>query len=102
LSKSFISNLLDFNIEVIHCYNLVFDLFILKKNIGFYCMLRFLIFQIIFLTIFFFKKLKPIKEFMLKYNSIENKKELSLHSKKESCFARPRLKLLRVRHGRGH
>ena len=36
ITKSFISNLLDFNIEVIYCYNLVFDLKRLSKNIGFF------------------------------------------------------------------
>ena len=81
LSKSFISNLLNFNIEVIYCYNLVFDSIILIKNIGFYCMLNLFIFQIIFLSIFLFKKLKPIKDFMLNFNTIENKKEPSSNSK---------------------
>ena len=79
LKKTFISSLLDFNIEVIFCYNLVFDTKILSKNIGFYCMLLLLILQIIFLCIFLIKKLKPIKYFIYIFKSpncnIKNKKE---------------------------
>ena len=40
LKKSFISNLFDFNYQVIYCYNLVFNLKILRKNIGFYTMIK--------------------------------------------------------------
>jgi len=57
--------LLDFNIEVIYCYNLVFEKKILVKNIGFYCMLSLNILQIIFLCIFLIKKLRRIKKYML-------------------------------------
>ena len=64
ITKSFISNLLDFNIEVIFCYNLVFDIKRLSTNIGFYCMSVIFISQIIFLCNFLIKKLKPIKYFM--------------------------------------
>ena len=71
LSKSFVSNLFDFNIEVIYCYKLVFDKKILFKNIGFYCMVSLNTLQIIFLGIFLVKKLKPIKNFM--FNASENK-----------------------------
>ena len=39
LVKSFMANLLDFNIDIIYCYNLVFNIPILKKNIGFYFMI---------------------------------------------------------------
>ena len=38
LKESFITNLFDFNINVIYCYNLVFNLKLLKNNIGFFCM----------------------------------------------------------------
>ena len=65
ITKSFISNLLDFNIEVIYCYNLVFEKKILVKNIGFYCMISLNILQIIFLCIFLIKKLRRIKKYML-------------------------------------
>ncbi len=39
LKKSFISNIFDFNYEVIFCYNLVINLKIMKANIGFYSMI---------------------------------------------------------------
>ena len=64
IAKSFVENLLDFNIDVIYCYNLVFDFQRLVKNIGFYTMFIMLILQIIFLIIFLIKKLKPIKEYI--------------------------------------
>jgi len=73
IKKSFISHLFDFNIEVIYCYNLVFDLKRLKKNIGFYFMFIILILQIIFLCIFLIKKLNPIKNFMLIYSKYKTK-----------------------------
>ena len=57
--------MLDFNIEVIYCYNLVFEKKILVKNIGFYCMISLNILQIIFLCIFLIKKLRRIKKYML-------------------------------------
>ena len=52
LKESFISSLFPFNIKVIYCYNLVFNLKILKKNIGFFCLLVMLLFQIIFYFIY--------------------------------------------------
>ena len=82
LKKTFISSLLDFNIEVIFCYNLVFDTKILSKNIGFYCMLLLLILQIIFLCIFLIKKLKPIKYFMFMFKSQKNQNNNSFPPKK--------------------
>ena len=66
IKKSFISNLLDFNIEVIYCYNLVFNSKILIKNIGFYCMSFLFVLQLIIFCIFLIKKLNPIKDFMIK------------------------------------
>ena len=38
LTKSIIEHLFDFNINVIKCYNLVFNKKIFYNNIGFYCM----------------------------------------------------------------
>ena len=74
ITKSFISNLLDFNIEVVKCYNLVFNKKIIINNIGFYIMCAMFILQFIFLFIYETKKLKSIKYFMLiftnNYNSI--------------------------------
>ena len=62
LTKSFISNLLDFNVEIIYCYNLAFNDKILVKNIGFYSMSLLIISQIVFLCLFIIKKLEPIKK----------------------------------------
>ena len=64
LVKSFIANWLDFNIDVIFCYNLVFNGRIIKSNIGFIFMSCMFGLQIIYLCIFLIKKLKPIKEYM--------------------------------------
>ena len=83
ISKTFISSLLDFNFEVIFCYNLVFDPEILSKNIGFYCMTSLLILQIIFLVIFLIKKLRPIKSYMLNFQNLQNKTQNTNPPKKE-------------------
>ena len=72
IKKSFISNLLDFNSEVIYCYNLVFNSKILKRNIGFYCMFFLFILQLIIFCFFLVKKLNPIKDFMIKYKESDN------------------------------
>ena len=69
LKESFISSLFPFNIKVIYCYNLVFNLKILKKNIGFFCLLVMLLFQIIFYFIYQVKKLKSLRYFMLIFNN---------------------------------
>ena len=90
MTKSFVSNLLDFNIDVIFCYNLVFNLPILKKNIGFYCMLGMLVLQIIFLCIFLIKKLKPIKYFMIIFR--DNKKNKALNENKNKANPLKRIK----------
>ena len=65
MKDSFLESLFPFNLDVIHCYNLVINLKILKNNIGFYFMLSMLILQIIFLIIYLSKKLKPVRYFML-------------------------------------
>ena len=65
ITKSFISNLFDFNFEVLACYNLSFNLKILINNIGFYCLGLMLLLQVLFCILFMIKKLKPIKYFML-------------------------------------
>ena len=69
LKKSFIANLLDFNINVIYCVNLVFNFKILKSNIGFYFMASMCFLQIIFLFIFLCKRLKPIRYFMFRFQN---------------------------------
>ena len=77
IAESFLSNLLDFNIDVIYCYNLLFNLEILKTNIGFISMIVMFILQIIFFFIYLVKKLEPIKYFMLIF---KNKNSQFAHS----------------------
>ena len=69
LKKSFFSNLLNFNFDVILCKNLLFDLKILFKNIGFYLTSVMFISQIIILVILLKKGFKSIKNYMLKFKS---------------------------------
>ena len=69
LRKTFTSNLFVSNIDVINCHNLIFDLNILKKNIGFYFYFITFLIQIILFFIFLYKKLVPIKIYMLNINS---------------------------------
>ena len=69
ITESFISNLLSFNYKVLKCWNLVFNLKILVKNIGFYCLFGMFILQIILFLIYLNKRLKPIKNFMLIFNN---------------------------------
>ena len=64
LKQSFISNLFDFNYQVIYCYNLVINLKILRKNIGFYSMIIMLLLQIIFWIIYMIKGLDKVKQYM--------------------------------------
>ena len=78
LSRIFKSNLFVSNFDVIYCYNLVFDLNILKRNIGFYFFFVMLLIQIIFFCFFMYKKLKPIKDYMTTFKifkGIEQKKD---------------------------
>ena len=72
ITKSFISNLLDFNIDVIYCYNLVFNFKALIKNIGFICLFIMFILQLIFFFIYLIKKLKPIRNFMYVFKISKN------------------------------
>ena len=73
LTKSFISNLFDFNFDVFKCYNLVFNIKIIYNNIGFYCMSEMLVLQIICLFIVLIRGLYPLKIFMLIFNSYNPK-----------------------------
>ena len=78
LSRIFKSNLFVSNFGVIYCYNLVFDLNILKRNIGFYFFFVMLLIQIILFCFFIYKKLKPIKDYMTTFKifkGIEQKKD---------------------------
>ena len=70
LTKSIISNLIDFNYEVIRCYNLVFNIKILFHNIGFFSMFIMIFLQIIFFFVYLIKNVKPIKVFMKNFNDI--------------------------------
>ena len=72
LVNSFLANLLDFNIDVLYCYNLVFNISKLKRNIGFFVMILMNTFQIFSLLIFFCKRLKPIKRFLMKHKPLSN------------------------------
>ena len=65
MKDSLLKSLFPFNLDVIHCYNLVINLKILKNNIGFYFMFVMFILQIIFFIIYLFKKLEPLRYFML-------------------------------------
>ena len=73
LTKSIIEKLFEFNIDVIKCYNLVFNMKIFHNNIGFYCMSILIFLQIIFLFAFLIKRLKPLKLFMLIFSSYNPK-----------------------------
>ena len=77
LTKSFISNLIDFNFDVIKCSNLAFNSKILISNIGFYSLISMFFLQIIFLFIFLCKRLKPIRYFMISFSQ-NTKKQLIL------------------------
>ena len=65
LKESILSNLFNFNINVIYCYNVVFNLKLLKHNIGFFTMIFLFFLQVIFFIIYLVKKLRPIKQYML-------------------------------------
>ena len=90
LSKAFSSNLLIFNYKVITCSDLVFDLNILKNNIGFYCFLILIITQITLLIFFLYKKLLPIKSFML--NIASNNKDNNKNNPTKKKVLKKKLK----------
>ena len=73
LKNTVIAGLDDFNFDVIFCYNLIFNVKIFTNNIGFYCMFIMIIFQIICFCIYIYKKLNPIKYFMLIFNKLNQK-----------------------------
>ena len=77
LTKSFISNLFNFNFDIFKCYNLVFNLQKLRSNIGFYSMVSMFSLQIIFLFVFLIKRLNPLKMFMQIFNNYNQKLSLS-------------------------
>ena len=65
IAKSFISNLIDFNFEILRCYNLILNKKRLIQNIGFFSLFGMLFLQIIFFTIYLIRKVEPIKLFMI-------------------------------------
>ena len=65
LANSFTSELFSFNFVIIKCHNLVFNLEILKRNIGFIIMTSMNGLQVLFLFLFTLKCLKPVKNYML-------------------------------------
>ena len=81
LTKSFISNLMDFNFDVLRCYNLALNTKILIHNIGFYCLSFMFILQIIFFFVYLVKKVKPLKNFMLIFKVNNNINNYQNHSK---------------------
>ena len=76
-TKSFISNLIDFNFEVLRCYNLALNNKIIIHNIGFFSLFSMFLLQIIFFIIYLIRKIKPIKTYMLNFNDI-NKPDKTL------------------------
>ena len=70
-ANSFKSEIFSFNYDVIKCFNLVYNLKILKNNVGFYTNIAFVGLQIGALVYFLLKKIKPIQSFMIKFE--ENK-----------------------------
>ena len=81
LTKSFISNLIDFNFDVLRCYNLTLNTKILTHNIGFYCLSLMFVLQIIFFFVYLIKKLKPLKNFMLIFKINNNKNNYQNNNK---------------------
>ena len=65
LANSFTSEIFSFNFDVVKCYNLVFNINILKHNKGFFSFIILFSMQLIFLIYFSVKKLKPIRNYML-------------------------------------
>ena len=87
LKESFISNLFEFNTNVIYCYNLVFNLKKLKNNIGFFCMIGLLLLQIIFLLVFIVKGLQSIKIYMLTFGKNNVKTEIAFTQLKNKNYS---------------
>ena len=81
IKNSLLSSLFSFNIDVLKCYNLIFNLKILVHNIGFYCLFFMLLLQIIFFFIYLVKKLKNVKNFMISLNRLNNKNKKSNKNK---------------------
>ena len=77
MTESFLTSLLDFNLNPIYCYNLVLNLKIFKNNIGFYFMFIIFILQIIFFIVYIIKNVKSLRYFMLIFKN-KDKKNIKL------------------------
>ena len=73
LKETVLANLFNFNFNIVKCYNLAFNTKILIHNIGFYCLALMFVLQIIFFIVYSIKTIKPLKIFMLLFNSDKNK-----------------------------
>ena len=84
------SSILDSNIGVIKCYNLVFSLKDKSKNIGFWIFLILVIANVIFLVIFFIKGMKSITEYIFNqmvifgYSKKNNRKFFEVEKNEEN------------------
>ena len=76
LTESFLTSLLDFNINPFYCYNLVFNIKIFKNNIGFYFMFIIFVIQLILFFVYLIKKVKPLRYFMLIFSNKKNQPEI--------------------------
>ena len=78
--KSFTSQLLSFNYDVIKCYNLVFDPKLLKSNKGFFTNIAMIGVQIGILIFFFIKKISSIRVFMINLINVNPPKKKKRYS----------------------
>ena len=65
LTKIFIANLLQFNIDIVKCYNLILNPKNFIKNIGFFCLSSMFFIQIILQIIYLINKTRPLQRFLL-------------------------------------
>ena len=86
LKNTFKENMFISNLNVIYCYNLIFDTKFLKINIGFYCFSLMFISQIILFSFFLRKKLITIKFFMLSFKSLNKDDNKKIKKKKNVSF----------------
>ena len=69
-AKSFKSNLIDFNFEILKCYNLILNIKILIHNVGFFSLFGMLFLQIIFFIIYLIRKIEQIKNYILNFKDM--------------------------------
>lgn len=66
IAKEFFDILLNSNIGVVTCYQLVFDVSIIKDNFGLYLSMAILVTDVVILIMFFSQGLKPLKQYIFK------------------------------------